>query len=165
VPAGSVRVVILPHDAAAEPTPSAELIREVRAYLQARASVGVGGRVSVEAAAFTRIGVEAVLVPTSADSAGELSRLSKKFIADFLHPVTGGRAGTGWGFGTAVRRSDLVRALHTAADLTRHLAYIQSLRLLGDGVPADEDLAVAPDRLPSAGPIRVLVATPQEVCQ
>jgi hypothetical protein len=164
VPAGSVRVLIAPYadESEPEPAPTQALCDLVRDYLAARDPAVVGGRVEVSGPDYFQVGVEAVLVPRDPAAPGLLVPLAKQAIARFLHPVLGGPAGRGWQFGpSAVHRSDVVARLHR--DLGDQLAYIEDLRLLDGGVPAAEQVDVPPGRLPSAGPIQVLLST-GEVC-
>jgi predicted phage baseplate assembly protein len=162
VPAGSVEVVVVPYAEVSDPrpVPGPETIDRVQAYLQARAPAGV--RVTVARPRYFPIGVEAILVPKDQADAGKLTRQAKDVIAAFLHPVAGGPEGRGWAFGRAVYRSDVVALLRRRlADL---LAYPQDVRLLVEGVVQAEEAEVPADRLPAAGPIRVLLSPGGEVC-
>lgn len=163
VPAGTVRVVVVPAGAPADSrlTPGPDLREQVRAYLQARAPGGT--RVEVAAPDYFPVGVEAVLVPKDPAQAGQLTRAARAVIAAFLHPVTGGPDGTGWGTSRAIRRSALVARLHR--DLPDLLNFAEDVRFLVDGVPVAEQVDVPPGRFPSAGSIRVSPGAAGEVCR
>ena len=167
VRAGTIRVVVLPQadERDPEPKPSQELIRVVKNFLQSRAPANVAGRIFVESPVYFRVGVEAILVPSAPDSAGQLFRLSVSAIATFLHPVVGGRSQRGWGFGQAIHRSDLVKYLHDDTELKPHLAFVQELRLLDSGVAMPESISIPMGQVPCSGAIRVIVASDTEVCR
>jgi predicted phage baseplate assembly protein len=163
VPAGTVRVIVVPAGKldGAPPALAPTLLERVRAYLQVRAAAGV--RVEVVLPDYFPVGVEAVLVPTDPTRAGALTRDARAAIVAFLHPVTGGPDGTGWGTARTIRRSALVARLHR--DLGGLLAYAEDVRFLVDGVPVADQVDVPPDRFPTAGSVRVRPGAAGEVCR
>lgn len=172
VRAGAVKVVILPHTDLSDlqPLPSRKLKDQIREYLQASAPAMVANRVMVEDPQYSEIGVELVLSPKTATLSGILARIAPLSIRKFLHPVLGGLEGRGWPFGATIYRSDLIRFLHSdttlygETTLPECLAFVKVAQFLDRGSPVPEQMTVAPDSVPTAGPIRLVIDQAQEVC-
>jgi predicted phage baseplate assembly protein len=148
---GWVTVVVVPRSPAAEPQPSYELRREVRSFLLARTPAALAGRLAVVGPSYLRVGVEAVVAPKRLEQGGAVAEAARAALAAFLHPLTGGPDGTGWGSRREVCLSD-VAALFEPLD---GVDYVERLLLVDRGVPTGDVLSVPADRLVAAGPVTV----------
>jgi len=118
---GTVSVVVVPRGTEARPRPSLDLLRRVRDFLSERAAAEVS--LVVLAPRYVRVCVEAEVVAREASGGGVQVRCEER-LTQFLHPVTGGDAGRGWGFGDVPHESDLYAQLE-AVDGVGH---VRSLR-------------------------------------
>jgi hypothetical protein len=154
---GWLTVVIVPRSRDPRPQPSRELRQLVRAYLAARAPATLpAGRVAVVGPAYLPLGAAARVVPRDPARAGAVGRDVRATLEAFLHPVSGGPAAGGWPFGRDAYLSDVAAVLAGVEGID----YAEELELLLDGVPAGERVAVPPDRIVAAGPVRVEVGPP-----
>ncbi|WP_293373999.1 putative baseplate assembly protein [Nevskia sp.] len=110
---GVVSLVIVPHAADLRPTPGAALIAAVRAFLDARRLPGV--ELVVLGAEYVRVDVEAALGITDPSMARAVEQAALDALRAFLHPLTGGRLGSGWDFGRRPHASDLHALLEGVA--------------------------------------------------
>ena len=83
----------------------------------------------------------AVVAPRSPDLAGTVAATATAALRSYLHPVTGGPAGTGWPFGRPVRLSDVAALLERLEDLD----HVAELVLMVGGAPQGESVSVPPD--------------------
>lgn len=123
---GVITVIVLPGLPVARPTPSAELRRAVRAYLNRRRAIGT--RVEVVGPTYTVVTVRA----TVRGHPGAVGGLRERVIAAlnrFFDPLTGGPDGDGWPFGRDVYRSEVLQAI----DDTPGVDHVVALELLVDG--------------------------------
>ena len=148
---GWVTVQIVPFSDDPRPTPSFELRERVRRFLAERAPATAAARVSVVAAPFFPVGVDATVSPVDPSNAGPVVGAVAAALARFLHPLTGGPEGTGWPFGRDIYLSD-VAALVESVD---GVDYAETIALLADGTPAGERVAVPDDRIAVAGAVRL----------
>jgi hypothetical protein len=155
---GWVKVLIVPQSQDPQPQPSFELRRRVQDYLAARAPAAVAGQIVVGGPQYLPIGVAAIVAPVNAQEAGPVGERARQALADFLHPLTGGPRGAGWPFGRNVYLSDVATVLEALAGVD----YVTALDLLLDGTPRGEMIAVPPDRIVVAGPLRVVLAGSEE---
>ena len=151
---GQVRVVILPDSAEPRPVPSFGLRRLVETYLRRRSPASMAGRVFVTGPDYHPVGVHVELMPTDIDKAGPVAAAAAAAVRDFLHPLTGGPQGQGWGFGRDVYASDVARVL-TGID---GVDFVRTLILLADDTPVGDVASVPPGRVVVAGDIRVSLA-------
>jgi hypothetical protein len=149
--AGWVTVVIVPRSPDPEPQPSFELRREVLAFLLDRAPATLAGRAAVIGPQYARIGVDAVIVPAPSAEPGAVAKGVRTALTAFLHPLSGGPDGLGWGERHAVYLSDAA----TVATSVEGVDHVASLLLLQRGSPAGDVLDVPGGRIVAAGPIRV----------
>jgi predicted phage baseplate assembly protein len=145
---GNVNVIIIPHAPPAQPTPtpSAELVREVSDYLDARRvvgiSLGVTGPRYLPINATARVSIWRQALHTGlAASVDDVVRRVRTGITEFLHPLNGGPDGTGWDVGQVFLVSGLLEFIQPPADV----GFISSLT-----VAAGTPLYDPPDR-PSMG--------------
>jgi len=119
---GTVSVVVVPREAEARPRPRLDLLRRVRDFLSAHAAAEVS--LVVLAPRYVRVCVEAEVVAREVAGGGGVQVRCEERLRQFLHPVTGGDAGRGWGFGDSPHESDLYAQLE-AVDGVGH---VRSLR-------------------------------------
>ena len=149
--AGWVTVVIVPRSPDLEPQPSFELRRDVLAFLLDRAPATLAGRAAVIGPQYARVGVEAVIVPAPNAEPGAVAEGVRAELTAFLHPLTGGPDGLGWGERHVVYLSDAA----AVATSVEGVNYVASLQLLERGSPAGDVLDVPGGQIVAAGPIRV----------
>jgi hypothetical protein len=150
---GWVKVIVQPHSQDPRPQPSFGLRRQVESYLLARIPAAMGGQISVVGPDYLPIGVEAHVVPADPQQAGPVHDAVAEALAGFLHPATGGPEATGWPFGRDVHLSDVAAVVEAVPGVD----YVRTLNLLLDNTPQGEVVAVPPDRMVVAGPIRVML--------
>lgn len=142
---GFVGLVLVPHSADAAPMPSPELGARVLAYLRARVPAGIAGGLRIVAPGYVRVGVRAEIIPRVAEEAGRVEARVRARLGRFLHPVTGGRDGTGWDFGVPAYLSDLAALLEETAgvDAVPSLQLMVGSAIHGDHVPLGPHQIVA----------------------
>ena len=92
------------------PMPSEDDLRAVTVFLAGQAAPA-GVQVVAAAAAFHLAKVEAWLVLDPGQDQADLLRAAANALDGYLHPLTGGDAGTGWPFGGPLPHAALVRRL------------------------------------------------------
>lgn len=152
---GIVTVVVIPSCPRPAPMPSRALLDAVARHLEARRLVT--SEIRVVAPRYRRVGVAAVLhVGCDADPQRTLA-LARARIDDYFDPLTGGSDGTGWPFGRAVYRSEIMARLARTSGVER----VTSLGFLvgagaGHGAICD-NVALCPNELVRAGEHRLRV--------
>ena len=106
---GVVSLIVLPHGAQARPQPSADLLRRVKAHLDARRPLNA--ELVLLGPDYAAISVTTRVAGLPGRSAHEVAAACRRRLLEFLHPVTGGEAGQGWPPGQRPHRSDLVALL------------------------------------------------------
>ena len=149
---GWVTVIIVPQSQERQPWPSYGLRRQVHDYLAARAPATVAtGRIAVIGPTYLPIGVAARIAPRDVSEAGVVERRVQAVLESFLHPLTGGPEDSGWPFGRDVYLSDVAAVVEPVVGVD----YVKELDLLLNDTPQGEWIAVPPDRIVVAGPIRI----------
>jgi predicted phage baseplate assembly protein len=141
---GNVNVIIIPDapPAQATPRPSAELVREVSDYLDARRVVGIALGVTsprylpINATAKVSIWNQALQTGLAPSVDAVVERVRTR-ITEFLHPLYGGPEGTGWEVGQVFLVSGLLEFIQPNAEV----GFISSLT-----VAAGKPLYDPPDR-------------------
>ncbi|HZM90370.1 MAG TPA: hypothetical protein VFF31_27875, partial [Blastocatellia bacterium] len=87
------------------PLASLELKRRVQEYLDARKPPLV--TLTVTDPEYVEITIKAEIAPVSLEAANELKMAVLERLTQFLHPLSGGFEGEGWGFGRWPHDSDL----------------------------------------------------------
>lgn len=144
---GWVTVVIAPAGAEREPQPSQELLRHVRTALAERAPAAIAANVRVVGPSYRRVSVVAEVVLDDPERAAETEEALRARLDAYLHPLSGGADGRGWGFGEDVPLSGVAAVI----ERTPGVAYARNAQLLADGAVQGDRVNVEADRLPAAG--------------
>lgn len=108
---GVVTVVVVPADRGhGPPMPDGETLIAVARYLSTHVAPA-GVEVIAVAPRYQHVRVEAEIILDPAAAIGEVIGELFADIDRYLHPLTGGDAGTGWPFGGTLRHTDLVRRI------------------------------------------------------
>lgn len=151
---GQVRVIILPDSAEPRPVPSFGLRRTVQAHLRRRSPASMAGRVFVIGPDYHPVGVQAEIMAMDLDGAGPVATAAAAAVRAFLHPLTGGPQGQGWGFGRDVHASDVASVITGIVGVD----FVRTLILLADDTPAADLVAVPAGRIVVAGDVRISLA-------
>jgi len=126
---GWVTLITIPSSDQPRPSPGVELIRQVEEYLLARAStclvLPVPVRINVVGPGYVKVTVTAKIVPLDITQAAVVKQRIATALRRYLHPLTGGLAGTGWVSGRAVYVSEVASVIEG----TPGVSYVTSLRL------------------------------------
>lgn len=144
---GWMTLVIVPHSADSQPSPTVALRGRVREHLAARLPATVIRQFGVEAPTYALVSIAAELVPAPAQSAALLEARVRDRLDRFLHPLTGGTEQQGWNFGETVHLSQIASVIRG----TEGVALIRELGLSVDGKIYGESIPVAPDMLIAPG--------------
>ncbi len=150
---GVVTVIVLPWLPLGAPVPSAGLLRAVAAHLDRRRMIGT--RIAVTGPTYRTVTVQVTVQALPHVDAAALAARAAAALDAFFHPLTGGPAGTGWPFGRAVYRAEVLRVLSEVPGLDS----VSALALvLGDGTAVCGNVCLAPTELPAAGSHAIQVA-------
>lgn len=103
--AGAASVIIVPGSSEPKPQPTLELLARVEEYL--RAHQAVTAEVVAVGPLYVRVDVSIEVALVRLEGASLVEEAIRAALAAFLHPLTGGREGTGWQFGRQPHLSDL----------------------------------------------------------
>jgi hypothetical protein len=102
---GWVTLLIIPRERRDRPTPSLELRQRVReAVCECAPATLVGGdskRIVVRGPDYAEVSIETTVTTRGVESITNLKNTIETTLDGFFHPLTGGRDGDGWAFGTA----------------------------------------------------------------
>jgi predicted phage baseplate assembly protein len=121
--AGVVSVIVVPHTKTTKPIAEAELLRQVRSYLDARRNTSTG--LVVVGPEYVEIDVDVELVVSDAGEASDIATALRLAIEAFLHPLTGGPMAEGWRLGELPNRGDLYALCASAPGVT----WVAALRI------------------------------------
>jgi predicted phage baseplate assembly protein len=102
---GDISVIILPDSSDPKPQPSVELLTRVEEFLLTRQAATA--EVQIVGPLYVRVDVTVEVGITSLEGATQVEQAIRAALAAFLHPLTGGRSGSGWDFGRQPHVSDL----------------------------------------------------------
>jgi hypothetical protein len=102
---GAVSLIILPRSTEAKPAPSLQLIERVQEYIGQRKDPLA--KLIVAGPKYVAIDVTVDVTPVTFDGAGEIKLLITQTINGYLHPLNGGKDGSGWDFGRYPHESNL----------------------------------------------------------
>jgi hypothetical protein len=112
----------VPRASDVKPLPTRELLGRVDDYLAARAT-GTAS-LAVVGPLYLRVDVRAEIAVTTPGGASNVERAVHERLAAFLHPLTGGVDGGGWGFGRAPYRSDFFALIESVPGVD-HIRFLQ----------------------------------------
>lgn len=121
---GTVSLIIVPRSSDAKPIPGSELLARVQDFIgQWQSPLAT---LIVAAPAYVAISVTVDVALISPDGASEIKLAINKALLDYLHPLTGGRDGTGWTFGRYPYESNLYALIEEIAgvDHVRNLSFV-----------------------------------------
>jgi predicted phage baseplate assembly protein len=127
------------------PVPTEDDLRAVTAFLAGQAAPA-GVQVAAAAPAFHLVRIEAWLVLDPGEDQADLLRAAGSALDGYLHPLTGGDAGSGWPFGGPLRHIPLVRRLLSVPGVRA----VPQLTVVLDGVKHSPctDVPIPPNTLP-----------------
>lgn len=143
--AGGVTAIIVPWSTDPRPQPDEGLVRRVRESLSAVVLGNIAGDVHVKGPDYAQVSIAANLVPTRPEDAMVVVRKAQKAIAAFLHPLTGGDDGRGFGFGRPLFLSEIQATLERIEEVD----YVVFARFVD--APGALELPITINRLPSSG--------------
>ena len=124
-------------------TPSTELLRRVRRYLDERRLVTT--MVNVNRPRYVDISVKVDVIRASTGSPEKVKREIERALRVFLHPIRGGRAMKGWAFGRNVLKMDLYHVVEEVDGVE----FVDRIRLIDeDHNTLVDQIKIGPDELP-----------------
>jgi predicted phage baseplate assembly protein len=120
---GVISLIVVPRSRDPRPLPDLNLLVRVKEFIDHRRIPDP--ELVVLAPEYVQVCVEAVVVAGKAHRGNDLLAKCRLELDRYLHPLTGGDHGTGWGFGERPHESDLYGILQTI----RGLEYIRTLDL------------------------------------
>ncbi|MDD4767064.1 MAG: putative baseplate assembly protein [Desulfotomaculaceae bacterium] len=161
VPA-AVTVVVAPFSDTRKPLPSSGFISNVRRHLDRHRLITT--ELEVRPPDYVEVRVSAGVVSRPEANAGQLLIKVKEALAAFLHPLTGGPAGSGWQFGRSIYKSEIFELLEKIAGVD----YVQEvvLNAQGDGIKPDGqgNYAIPLQSLVYSGEHEVEIIAPGQAC-
>jgi hypothetical protein len=149
---GMIAVIVLPFLPQGRPMPSPGLLSTVASYLRRRRIVGT--RIEVVAPVYLDVSVQAEVQALPGSNKATLQAAVVAALNQFLDPLHGGLDGSGWPFGRAVYRSEIMRVI----DEVPGVDYVASLALLGeDGQPQCGNICLGPTWLVAAGKHQITI--------
>jgi predicted phage baseplate assembly protein len=136
---GCVTVIVVPESDSPKPVPSAGTLRTVCAYLDQRRLLTT--EVYVAAPAYQQARVTVSVIAADTADLAQVQRDVDAALLAYLHPLTGGDAGTGWPFGGTIAFSRVFYEVFAVAGV----ASVGNLVITLDGVdaPACRDVPIA----------------------
>ncbi|MEO8153903.1 MAG: putative baseplate assembly protein [Rhizobacter sp.] len=152
--AGCVTLVVVSPCVRSQPDPTPALCRAVRCYLDSRRPVAT--EVQVSGPEWKEIAVKAVLRARRGIAVASLRAEAARRIDAFFDPLEGGPDGTGWPFGRAVFRTEVMALLDTLPGVLA----IEGLALIADDRPEDlcNNIALCPHGLVRPGLHQITVS-------
>ncbi|MBV9815022.1 MAG: putative baseplate assembly protein [Alphaproteobacteria bacterium] len=144
---GWITLVVIPGSVDPAPMPTPGLLAEVAAELEARVPAAIVGQIVLAPPTYTPVGVRADIVPHHADEAALVEARLRERLTAFLHPLTGGSAGTGWDFGQPVYLSQIAALV----EQTEGVDFVPLLQLIVDDGVAGDMVAISSGALVTQG--------------
>lgn len=144
---GWVKLIVIPNSTDPAPQPTPGLLQEVATELQACMPAAIVGQLILAPPAYTPVGVRADIVPHDINDAALVEARLRERLASFLHPLTGGVAGTGWDFGESLYLSQIATLLAG----TDGVDCVPLLQLIVEDAVAGDTVAINPDTLVTEG--------------
>ena len=124
---GMITVVIVPWLPPQRPYPSAELRQLVQSHLDRRTQLGT--RIVVTGPTYRAVAIHALVRALPGAHVSAVRERIGVTLAAFFDPLHGGSDGTGWPFGRAVFRSEVLQVLADTAGVD----HVMSLQIVLDG--------------------------------
>lgn len=146
---GWVSVIIVPDSPEDEPSPSLELKRKVRKYLEEHCAntISFPDHIHVTGPSYVKVGISVDVFIISIDAAGEVEREVNKKLRVFFHPLTGGPEGNGWDFGRDVSVSDV----YALIEKIKGVDHVENLKFAFNGTKDGNIVNVEPESLAANG--------------
>ena len=146
---GWVTVIIVPDSTEDEPSPSLELKRKVRKYLEEHCAniISFPDHIHVTGPSYMKVGVSVDVFIPSIDVAGEVERDVNRKLRAFFHPLTGGPEANGWDFGRDVSVSDV----YALIEKIKGVDHVENLKFSFNGTKDGDTVNVEPEFLAANG--------------
>jgi len=99
---GVISVIVVPRSTARKPKPDLDLLDRVQSYLDKYRQLTAN--LVLVAPEYLCINVDCEIAVTELEKVSELESSARQAIESYLHPITGGPRGAGWGFGRKPNR-------------------------------------------------------------
>ncbi len=142
-----IRLIILPNGAGPVPQPSADLLKQVESFVEARALPLLVPLIDTGGPDYRAIDATFSIIPAAGAPLDTADKAIKAAMAAFLNPLTGGPDGTGWRFGARLDAA----ALATMARACPGVGMVRRVTLEGGRTAVN----LAADQLPRPGKILV----------
>jgi predicted phage baseplate assembly protein len=160
---GTVTVVVIPWLPRGRPSPTNDLLADLTAYLERRRVLGM--RLVVVGPRYIEIGVQAeVSIRPGTDQDLVMRRIATT-VEQFLDPLEGGAAQTGWPFGRDVYRAEILAVIDRVAGVDHVVRLRITATPIGDAAggpdgsrttePSCGNVCLGPARLPVAGQFQI----------
>ncbi len=149
--AGAVTVLVVPKGEDLRPQPSQGLLRRIREFLTRTALGNIGADIFVKGPDYAEVRISATVVPVKPELTSVVVRRAAAALEAFLHPLTGGEDGNGYGFGRPVYLSEV----HAVLERIEEVDYVVSAAFLD--LPGADAFPVGSNRLASSGTHRIVI--------
>lgn len=146
---GWVTVLIVPDSEEVPPRPTNQLIDVVKEHLQKvmANTVSSPDHIHVREPDYVEVVVTTTVIPVDVNAAARAEANVREALDRFIHPLTGGAAGTGWGFGEALCRSDIIALIERVPQVN----FVERLFIVADGRRYPGDVTLEATELPFSG--------------
>jgi predicted phage baseplate assembly protein len=156
-----VTVVVVPYSFSDCPMPSEGFLRTVCCHLDRHRPITTDLRVIAPRYARVSIAAEVTVNPKRATT--DVRARIEQALTEFLHPLRGGVEKTGWPFGRAVYRSEIVNLIERL-DGVECVEKVQ-LQASGSGLRRGDDIAIPREALICPGRMLIVATESQAVCE
>ncbi len=152
---GWVTLYLVPHSRESAPQPSLEMRRMVQRYVAEHCAntVAAPQHIFVAGPVYAEIDVLADLVVETIDAVARVEQEARAKLASFLHPLTGGPAGTGWEFGQGLSASDI----YVLLEQIEGLDHVEKLSFSRAGVAYTDLVEIGANELVAGGTLQINV--------
>lgn len=145
---GRIRVVVLPDDVGQTPTPSFDLLSTVGDYIKPRILPLLRGLIVMEGPDYVEIPASFSIILAAGASPDTVRTAIIQAYAAFLNPLSGGRTGQGWPFGSRITAA----AVANLAQSISGVGYVDGVSLGADQTAVN----LGPGQLPTPGAIDIV---------
>lgn len=152
---GWVTLYLVPYSRDNEPQPSLEMRRMVQRYVAEHCAntVAAPQHIFVAGPVYAEIDVLVDLVVEKIEASARVEQEARAKLADFLHPLTGGPADSGWEFGRGLSASDV----YVLLEQIEGLDHVENLSFSRAGVAYTDLVAIGANELVAGGTLRINV--------